>query len=321
MNEVPAPIERIFSQVVELTSNHLVGNEGVQRIIKLAPPPRSRKDALEILKQEHKNFDDPRVYISQAWFALAFFIYKEISAYENPKGIHSFIIPLMQSLLLAGVLLYINAIIGPLPGPKILNKLILPQREFEKHQRELAFKQARMNTHRKGPLSPWRIFSSNKELEAVFDSHKIPVLLHESIILALEGLNAKCKGFDCICTCALLLLKLIESKTQHTIKWLYKPGTGIDGQNIILLNHTAGGIQNFEQWNDDCIMLDGWHGICKTADQIKEAGNFFSRYPLLSPEDKVVLATIDPSQHANFDYYIKEMNKAIDRSNYQMKMI
>ncbi|MGA2655779.1 MAG: hypothetical protein ABSF18_07365 [Gammaproteobacteria bacterium] len=303
MKAVPQDIQEIFFEVKNLVSGRIINAKNAAPIDITTHQVTTLKQAKDVLLKRNQGLGDPRIYIAQFWLVLAFLIIKEINALNNTPNIEGFFRPIMFAFLLVVLVIFYEITIGQLPFQKTVDKLILPKREYEQKQLEVAFWNARCEAEYKGPLSPWRFFNPDPRLEQIFNARKIPVMIHESILRALSAL--KHKSFDCVAVSSLVWLKLIEKKVPYTLKWYYKSGSDFDGHNfIVVVDH-----------QNECFITDPWYDINTPFEQRLTDKNFPLRYPLLSTDDKSIMATITPAQFVHYQTYIDMMNAELSKQH------
>lgn len=102
----------------------------------------------------------------------------------------------------------------------------------------------------------------------------------------------KNNSFDCVAISALLILELIRRKVPVLIEQVYKFGPFEDAHSSIMVNHTRGNLCDIDSLNPDFFIIDPWYRVCLEVATIWKDRDFFCKYPLLDPRDKIVSTAI-----------------------------
>ncbi len=301
MKAVPQDIQKVFLAVKDLVQNQRVSELLAQPIEIDTLPTPALEHAKHAFLQRTQIRQDPRVYLARFWLALVALVVIEMNKDHDLEDIHTLLRPIMLAVVLTALILFYETTIGPLPLQRTVNKCLLPKKEYEQQQKYIDFRLARSEAARKGPRSGWGLLINNPKLEKIFQERKIHVMIQESILIALSSI--KYKSFDCVAITGIVLLKLIEQKVPYTLKWYYKPGNHFDGHNFIIASDS----------DQDNFIIDPWHGVCTNAKQMDSDSDFLLSYPLLSTDDKEVLATIKPDDFRHYQGYIDMLNEALSK--------
>jgi hypothetical protein len=301
MKPVPQDIQDIFLAIKELVQHQIVNEQLAQPIDVNTLPDQTFENAKNALLKKTKVLQDPRVYLARFWLALFTVVMTEMHKEHDLEDSKTILQPIVLFASIVALICFYESKIGALPLQGSVNKLLLPKKEFEQQQKYINHEYARNEAARKSPLSGWGLIFNEKKLEKIFQERKIPVNIHESILIALSSI--KYKSFDCVAITALVLLKLIERTVPCTLKWYYKPGNDVDGHNFIIATDN----------DDNSFITDPWHGVCTDAGQMILDPNFLLSYPLLSTDDKEILVTIKPEDFKYYQGYIDMMNEALPK--------
>lgn len=302
MKDVPQDILDVFFEVKELVKGQIVNADTAAPIDLEKDNPQTIDEAKKIVCKRGSWSSHPKMYIAEFWLAFVLFAIEECYIYRQANDFTDLLRPLPHFFMLCILVIFYKITIGQLPLQTTVNKLILNKREYHKKHLHDQYYNARAAADRKGPCNGWGLIFNSKELEEMYKIKQIPVLIHESIVLALSAL--KYKSFDCMGISALILLKLIEKNNNYTLKWYYKLGSDFDGHNFIVAEQ-----------NNNGFVPDAWYDVCTDVLQIHAKNEFLLKYPLLSLEDKTLAVTIKPQDYVYYEGYIRMLNKELTPMN------
>ena len=227
------------------------------------------------------------------FLVLAALLAKELIQNDRPN----YISVLMLDLLFGIFLKTHQRYFGTIPFQSVGTMLFLNKADERLCENDRQYEITHLQVKNASLLSPLRLFSSNF-LDKAFESGKLDFYEHDAILRCFFGL--KNKSFDCVNISVLLFLSLIEIELPTSILRI-KPATpNIYGHHYVLTNFSdKSNLRDIATWNDDALIVDPWYEVCVTAREINNDKDFFIRYPLLNPHDKIIAARVwgnKPSQ-------------------------
>jgi hypothetical protein len=147
-----------------------------------------------------------------------------------------------------------------------------------------------LQAQRVSPYHSLRFFNPNP-LDKALTFNQMDYFEYNAIMRGLFGLQNS--SFDCVSISALVMLALIEQQIPFTIMRIKPANPSVYSHHYVIVNLSPQSkLRDVTTWNDDTILVDPWYGICTSAKEIKGDRDFFNRYPLLLPGDKVISCSI-----------------------------
>lgn len=155
--------------------------------------------------------------------------------------------------------------------------------------------------------------------QAYEEHRKIPYFMHEAIMRALIGL--KNNIYDCVSASALIIWKLLNQDTACQIERfkIHGRNTSTPHSFVVINRNTKTSPHSISTYNDDCIFIDAWYGICISVADIRNKPYFFEEYFLLQLE-KVEVETICKKEdfaevQSAYSPYLNEFNDILSATS------
>lgn len=248
----------------------------------------------EYMRESHR----PRILLAKCWFLFVVFAGGVLceAFKEEPRCLRPFL-----NLMIATVLsLAYWRVFTAMPLESIGVTYLLNSSESRQVILEQKYNKTLRQTELAGPMGGLSFI--NYDLIPAFSDNNIAFFEKDSIMRAFFGL--KNGVFDCISIAGLVMLLLLKKKISVRIeKVRNKSLNTVFAHCFIIVNRTQGKITDMESWNDDCMIVDPWYGLCLFIHEIRKDPGIFTKYPLLDMNEKTVIAEIKSGDKPPEGYY------------------